>query len=133
MLDTALLTFALTMVASPPQQPAKAPRKPAPKIAVVQKDQRFADFAKSVLKCYHPTARYQSAAIEKRPWTQQSKYGAKGSALVSIDYVGVSNANYKMTVGVLGKPKALKTVIQSDTAKVHAYENCELADWVEVK
>ena len=34
MLDTALLTFALTMVASPPQQPAKAPRKPARKIAV---------------------------------------------------------------------------------------------------
>jgi hypothetical protein len=35
--------------------------------------------------------------------------------------------------GVLAKPQAIKTVLQSDTAKIHAYENCELADWVEVK
>jgi len=34
---------------------------------------------------------------------------------------------------LLAKPGAIKTVIQSDTAKVHAYENCELNDWVEVK
>ena len=133
MIETAVLTFALTMVALPPQQSAKAPKKPIPKIATVQKDQRFADFAKGVLKCYHPTARYQSAAIEKRPWPDQKKYGAKGSALVSIQYVGVSNANYTLAVGVLAKPGAIKTVIQSDTAKVHAYENCELADWVDVK
>jgi hypothetical protein len=38
-----------------------------------------------------------------------------------------------MTVGVLAKPQALKTVIETDTAKVHAYESCELAEWVEVK
>jgi hypothetical protein len=133
MIETALLTFALTMVASPPQHPAKAPKQPVPKIATVQKDPRFGDFAKGVLKCYHPTARYESAAIEKRPVPQQSKLGAKGSALISIDYIGVSNASYRMTVAVLGKPQAIKTVIQSDTAKVHAYEQCELGDWVEVK
>jgi hypothetical protein len=132
-LETAVLQFALTVLATPPQQAAKAPKKPILKIAQVQKDQRFADFAKGVLKCYHLTARYQSAAIEKRPWPLQTKYGAKGSALVSIEYLGVSNANYTMTVGVLAKPGAIKTVIQSDTAKVRAYENCELADWVEVK
>jgi hypothetical protein len=131
-LETAVLQFALTMIAPPPQS-AKAHKKPVPKIAVVQKDQRFADFAKGVLNCYHPTARYQSAAIEKRPWAQQAKYGAKSSALVSIEYLGVSNANYTMTVGVLAKPQALKTVIETDTAKVHAYESCELAEWVEVK
>jgi hypothetical protein len=133
LIETAVLQFALTMVASPPQQSAKAPKKPIPKIATVQKDQRFADFAKGVLKCYHPTARYQSAAIEKRPWAQQKKYGAKGSAVVGIDYIGVSNASYRLVVAVLAKPEAIKTIIQSDTAKVHAYENCELNDWVEVK
>ena len=133
MIDIALLDFALTMVASPPQLAPKAPRKPIPKMAQVQKDQRFADFAKSVLKCYHPTARYQGAAIERRPWAKQKQYGAKGSALVSIEYIGVSNAHYTMAVGVLGKPQAIKTVIDSDTAVVKAYENCELADWFEVK
>jgi hypothetical protein len=133
MIDAALLSFALTAVASPPQLPPKAPKKAAPSITQVQKDQRFADFAKSVLKCYHPTARYQGAAIERRPWAKQKQYGAKGSALVSIEYLGVSNAHYTLVVGVLGKPQSIKTAIASDTAVVKAYENCELADWVDVK
>ena len=133
MIDAALLSFALSVVASPLQLPPKTPRQPIPKVAQVQKDQRFADFAKSVLKCYHPTARYQGAAIERRPWAKQKQYGAKGSALISIEYIGVSNAHYTMVVGVLGKPQAIKTVIESDTAVVKAYENCELADWVDVK
>ena len=132
MIETAVLTFALTMVPSPPQQSAKALRSRYQRLQRYRRTS-FADFAKGVLKCYHPTARYQSAAIEKRPWPDQKKYGAKGSALVSIQYVGVSNANYTLAVGVLAKPGAIKTVIQSDTAKVHAYENCELGDWVEVK
>jgi len=132
-LITLTLLSLIGPMASGPQQSAKAPKKPIPKIATVQKDQRFNDFAKGVLKCYHPTARYQSASIEKRPWSQQKKYGAKGSALVGIDYIGVSNASYRLVVGVLAKPEAIKTVIESDTAKVHAYENCELNDWVEVK
>ena len=133
MIDAALLDFALTMVASPPQFPPKAPQKPIPKLAQVQKDPRFNDFAKGVLKCYHPTARYQGAAIERRPWAKQKQHGAKGSALVSIEYLGVSNAHYTMAVGVLGKPQSIKTVIESDSAVVKAYENCELADWVEVR
>ena len=45
----------------------------------------------------------------------------------------VSNAHYTMVVGVLAKPQAIKAVIRSDTAVVHAYENCELNDWADVK
>jgi hypothetical protein len=133
MVETALLAFALTGIALPPQQPPKTPRKPALKIAQVQKDPRFTDFTKAVLNCYHPTARYQAATIVQRPWSRQAEYGAKGSALVSIEYLGVSNANYTIVVGVLARPQAIKTVIRSDTAVVHAYENCELGDWVDVK
>jgi hypothetical protein len=133
MIESALLSFALTAIAVPPQLPPRAPKKPAPKIAQVQMDPRFTDFSKAVLNCYHPTARYQAATIVQRPWVRQKEYGAKGSALVSIEYVGVSNANYTMVIGVLGKPQSIKTAIRSDTAVVHAYENCELADWVDVK
>lgn len=133
MIETALLSFALTAIAVPPQQPPKAPKKAAPTIAQVEKDPRFAAFAKGALNCYHPTARYRAASIVQRPWQRQAQYGAKGSAVVSIEYVGVSNANYTIAVGVLTKPGAVKTVIRTDTAKVHAYENCELNDWVEVK
>jgi hypothetical protein len=134
MIDTALLAFAATMVASPPQYPPKSPKKPVVAAAKVQQDARFGDFAKAVLKCYHPTARYQGAAIEKRPWAKQKQQaGAKGSAVVSIDYLGVSNAQYTLRVAVLAKPDGVKTVIESDTAKVKAYENCELGDWNAVK
>jgi hypothetical protein len=132
-IETALLSFALTAIAVPPQLPPKAPKRPAPRIAQVQNDPRFTDFAKAVLNCYHPTARYQAATIVQRPWARQKEYGAKGSALVSIEYVGVSNTNYTIVVGVLGRPESIKTAIRSDTAVVHAYENCLLADWVEVK
>jgi hypothetical protein len=52
---------------------------------------------------------------------------------VSIEYLGVSNTHYTLVVGVLAKPSAVKTVIDSDSAVVKAYENCELADWVDVK
>jgi hypothetical protein len=134
MIDAALLSFALTAVASPPQPPPKSPKKAVMvSPSQLQKDQRFADFARSVLKCYHPTARYQGAAIERRPWGKQKQYGAKGSALVSIEYLGISNAHYTLVVGVLAKPQAIKTVIDSDSAVVKAYENCELADWYDVK
>ena len=133
-LDPLTLTFAATMIASPPQ-PAVAPKKKAAvvKTSAVQQDERFGEFAKAVLKCYHGTARYIGAAIDKRPWAEQAKYGAKGSALITIDYVGLSNTNYTMTVGVLAKPGAVKTVITVDTARIHAYEQCELGDWVVVK
>lgn len=133
MIDAALLSFVTTMVVSPPQFPPKSPKKAVVTVAKVQQDPRFADFAKAVLKCYHLTARYQGAAIERRPWAKQKQYGAKGSAVVSIEYLGVSNAHYTLVVGVLAKPDAVKTVIDSDSAVVKAYENCELADWVPVK
>jgi len=135
-IEAAVLQFAITVLASPPPQPAKGSKKSAPKVVQVvqvQRDLRFADFAAGVLKCYHPTARLQSAAIEQRPWVRQAQYEAKGSALVSIEYTGVTNTHYTMFVGVLSKPQAIKTVIQSDSAVVPAYEKCELADWVDVK
>jgi hypothetical protein len=133
MLAPDLLAFALTMIVAPPQPSPEAAAQPAAKIAPVQRDQRFADFARGVLKCYRPSAAFQGAAIEQRPWSKQKQYGAKGSALLSIDYVGVSNAHYTLFVGVLAKPSAVKAVVDSDTAVVKAYESCELADWVEVK
>jgi hypothetical protein len=131
--ETAVLTFAATMLASP-AQPQPGMKKPAAvKTSVVQQDPRFGDFAQRVLKCYHGTARYLGAAVDKRPWAEQAKYGAKGSALVTIDYLGISNTNYQMTVAVLAKPGAVKAVITSDTAKIRAYDQCEIADWLAIK
>jgi hypothetical protein len=132
-LDPVTLTFAATMLVSPAQPATPPPKKAAAvKTAAAQQDPRFANFALAVLKCYHTTARYLNGKIEQRPWAEQAKYEAKGSALISIDYLGLSGATYTMTVGVLGKPGAVKTVIAADNAKVHAYDQCELGDWVQV-
>ena len=133
MITTAALAFALNAIAVPPQFPPKAAKKPAPKIAVVQADPRFTEFATEVLKCYHPTARFRAATIVQRPWQRQAQDGAKGSAVLSIEYIGISDANYTLVVGVLAKPEAIKTVIRTDTAKIKAYEQCELGEWVAVK
>ena len=133
MITTAALAFALTAVAVPPQFPPKAPKKAAPTIAVVQADPRFTEFATEVLKCYHPTARFRAATIVQRPWQRKAQDGAKGSAVISIEYIGISDATYTLVVGVLAKPEAIKTVIRTDTAKIKAYEQCELGEWVAVK
>jgi hypothetical protein len=133
-LDPVTLTFAATMLVSPAQPAAPPPKKPpAVKTAVAQQDPQFGKFALAVLKCYHQTARYLNGKIEQRPWADQAKYEAKGSALISIDYLGVSGAAYRMTVGVLGKSGAVKAVIATDNAKVAAYDQCELKDWVQVQ
>jgi hypothetical protein len=132
-LDPVTLTFAITMLASPAQPVAAAPKKPTVKASVVQQDPQFGNFALAVLKCYHGTARYLNAAIEQRPWKDQAKSDAKGSALITIDYLGLSAATYTMTVAVLAKPGAVKAVITADSAKVPAYDQCQLANWVEVK
>jgi len=133
-LDPVTLTFAVTMLASPPQPAAPPAKKPATvKTVAVQQNPQFGKFALAVLKCYHGTARYLNATIEQRPWTEAAKYDAKGSALISIDYLGLSAATYTMTVGVLAKPGAVKAVITQDSAKVPAYDQCELANWFEVK
>ena len=133
-LDPVTLTFAVTMLASPPQPAAPPAKKPAPvKTVTVQQDPQFGKFALAVLKCYHGTARYLNGKIEQRPWPGQAKYDAKGSALITIDYLGLSAATYTMTVAVLAKPGAVKAVITADNAKVPAYDQCDLADWVQVK
>lgn len=53
--------------------------------------------------------------------------------MISIEYIGISDATYTLVVGVLAKPEAIKTVIRTDTAKIKAYEQCELGEWVAVK
>jgi hypothetical protein len=129
-LDPVTLAFAATMLASPPQPATPPPKKAAAvKTATVQKDPAFGKFALAVLKCYHGTARYLNATIEQRPWVDATKYDGKGSALITIDYLGISGATYAMTVGVLAKPGAIKTVIATDNAKIPAYDQCELANW----
>jgi hypothetical protein len=97
----------------------------------ISTSRNFNDLGKSVLKCYHGTARYRSAHLLEAPWHKQRDYGADRSALIRISYAGASGQEYSMMVGLMGKQTQVRAAIQSDNAKVPASGKCALNDWTE--
>jgi len=132
MVEALLLKYGFDLLMKPPKA-LDATGQPQPQVQEIAKDQSFADLMQTVLKCYHRTARYTSADIIERPWSRQAQYNARASALVRIEYRGVTGARYQMNVGMLAKPAALKTVVQTDSAQIPASNRCALADWVPIK
>lgn len=95
--------------------------------------QSFADMSQQILKCYHPTARFQSADMLESPWTRQAQYNATKSSLLEIRFAGISNAKYSMRVGLLEKDGQVKaTVIQENTV-ARASAKCALENWTSTK
>jgi hypothetical protein len=116
------------------------PAKPRPPITFAEEKTRravvaadnFADMTRAILLCYHGTARYRSADVVERPWTRQSQYGAQRSALVRIDYSGISSAKYRMMVAVMAKDDALRAHVVDDSAVIAANPKCALVNWMKV-
>lgn len=100
-------------------------------VDVTQMKTSFADLSRGILTCYHRTARYQLADVLERPWPRQGQYGADNSALIRIQYTGLSASNYRMVVAVLGKGTQIRTTVVDDTAKVPYSKKCELEQWTE--
>lgn len=96
----------------------------------------MADFSRSVLRCYHKTARYQDTTFVGRPFNQQGQYGAEYSAVFRIGYSGLSSAPYSMLVAVMArgeKPDVeLRTAVLHDTATIPYSQQCVLEGWVKV-
>jgi hypothetical protein len=87
---------------------------------------------RAILRCYHGTARYRSADVVERPWARQAQYGAQRSALVRIDYSGISSAKYAMIVAVMARNGALRAHVVDDNARIQANPKCALANWMKV-
>lgn len=100
-----------------------------PRTANVQKFQGLADMSQQILKCYHPTARFQTADVIETPWSRQDQYSATKSSLISIQFVGLTNAKYVMQVGLVERNETIKAVVVQETSKIRASAKCELENW----
>ena len=92
----------------------------------------FADLTRGILKCYHPSGRYQLADIVQKPWERQDQYRADDSALVRINFFGAISAKpYEMTVAILSKndPTQIRTAVLTDNAPLPANSACALDRW----
>lgn len=96
----------------------------------------FQDFTRTVLQCYHRTARYQGMQIVGQPFNGQAQYGASHSVVVRIAFSGLSGTPYSILTAIMmrgDQPDAeLRTLILSDTATVPYSRQCALENWVKV-
>lgn len=98
-------------------------------VNVSQMQSSFADLSKGILYCYHKTARYRVADVIQKPWERQNQYDAENSAVIHIQYSGLSGAPYQMIVAVLSKGGRLRSAVLQDTAVVPYNKKCELENW----
>ena len=91
----------------------------------------FADLAKSILHCYHHTARYQGADVAQTPWEREGQYGgADHSALIRIRYLGeISSDVYEINVGLVGRQHQIRTVVVSESSAILSNPDCQLENW----
>lgn len=107
-----------------------AQRATAPGIVDVAKMQEsVADLARGVLTCYHRSARFRSVDVARGSWSRQAQYGAENSALMRINYQGVTGAKYQMIVAVMAKQDQVRSSVIADNATVPYNKRCQLEEW----
>ena len=125
------VTIALSLLLKNPSLAASAVGQataPAP-VDRARMQESFADLSKSILLCYHKSARFRSTDLLGSPWNRQAQYGAVNSMVVRIHYTGVSMTQYQMVVAVMAKPGKVRTAVLQDSAVVPYSKKCELEDW----
>ncbi len=111
-----------------PKKPPAAVERAAPRLP-----DNFADAMRDILRCYHPSAKYQMADVVNTPWDRQQQYGAHQSAVVRISYSGVSGTRYAMNVAVMSRPGEVRAHVIADNAAIPGSKKCSLQDWVSVE
>lgn len=87
-----------------------------------------------VLRCYHPSGRFQDVNVVEHPWPRGRDYNATDSAVLSIDWHGaVLQTPYRLIVALVGRGNSLKAVVLADNDRIPPKGNCALNQWVEVK
>lgn len=89
----------------------------------------FADLSRGVLKCYHKTAHYQVSDVVQRPWPRQAQYAADNSAVIRIQYTGISASQYEMVVAIMVKNDQVRTAVLADNALMPYNKKCQLEEW----
>ncbi|MFZ6847798.1 hypothetical protein [Undibacterium sp. RuRC25W] len=91
------------------------------------------DLSKGILTCYHRTAKFRQTDVVATPWDRAWQYGAERSAVIRINFQGMTTMPYQMLVAVMIKGNSVRSaVIQENTAMPYN-KKCELEDWVSSK
>jgi hypothetical protein len=95
----------------------------------------FADIAKSILHCYHHTARYRMADVAQIPWDREGQYSpSDNSALIRIRYFGATADDpYEMNVALVSRQAKLRTAVVNDTSPRLRNADCQLENWTTLK
>ena len=126
------VSLALTFFLNNPSMAAAAVNKAtAPgTVDVSRMQESLVDLSRGVLKCYHPTARFNSVDAVGSPWPRQSQYGAEKSLVIRIRYAGLGAINrYEMVVAMMGKPDKVRAAVISDSAVIPHNKKCALEEW----
>jgi hypothetical protein len=107
---------------------AKSTTKPAV-VDVEKAKSSFADLSMEILKCYHKTARYELADVLVTPWSRQGQYSAEKSAVIKIQFTGMSSSRYEMQVAVMKQDEKIRTVVLSENTLVPYNKKCQLEQW----
>lgn len=99
-------------------------------VDVARMQTSLVDLSKGILKCYHKSATFRQTDIIKTPWERQSQYGAEKSAVLRIQFIGLTSAPYEMVVAVMAKGSAVRSAVIAETTLVRYNKNCSLEDWV---
>ncbi len=89
----------------------------------------LADLSKGILTCYHKTAKFRQTDIVATPWDRAWQYGAERSAVLRIQFQGMSTTAYQMTVAVMIKGNAVRSAVVAENTVVPYSKKCELEDW----
>lgn len=123
-----VINFLAAHPASPVDQSSVSPF--GPEASETRMPETFADLAKSILHCYHHTARYQLADIAQTPWDLEGQYGGDHSALIRIRYFGaISGDLYEMNVGLVSRKDQIRTAVLNDNSPIVWNANCQLEKW----
>jgi hypothetical protein len=100
-------------------------------VDVQQLRSSLADFAMQTLSCYHKSARFRGVSVLGAPWRQQSMYGATGSVVMRISFMGYSGTQYQMVVAAMAKDQAYRTFVIQENSLVPYSRHCLLENWTE--
>lgn len=127
------ITLALSLLLKSPMASSAADmahRAAAPGMVDVAKMQTsVADLARGILTCYHKTARFHATDVADGAWNRQDQYGAENSAVMRIQYSGLTGGRYQMVVAVMAKQNQVRTAVLTDTATVPYNKKCALEEW----
>jgi hypothetical protein len=102
----------------------------APDSSETRMPEIFADLAKGILRCYHPTSRYELADVAQTPWDANSDESVAGSALIRIRYSNSGSASpHEIEVGLVSRENQIRTTVIRDSSTNLWDTRCQLEKW----